>query len=98
MATATYPPPPPYYRLYKNYAQDPQSAPEPPPPIEGTYICFGGTYTVRVFTLVVLILLWSLLLSRQIFIRDDIAKIIPAITINYSWINILEEALVHNDQ
>uniref|UniRef100_A0A2P2JFM4 Mediator of RNA polymerase II transcription subunit 7 n=1 Tax=Rhizophora mucronata TaxID=61149 RepID=A0A2P2JFM4_RHIMU len=46
MATATYPPPPPYYRLYKDYLQDPKSAPEPPPPIEGTYICFGGNYTV----------------------------------------------------
>ncbi|KAK3446883.1 hypothetical protein EUGRSUZ_A02508 [Eucalyptus grandis] len=45
MATATYPPPPPYYRLYKDYAQDPQSAPEPPAPVEGTYTCFGGTYT-----------------------------------------------------
>ncbi|CAK8536226.1 unnamed protein product [Lathyrus sativus] len=45
MATATYPPPPPYYRLYKNYLQDPESAPEPPPPIEGAYICFGGSYT-----------------------------------------------------
>lgn len=45
MATATYPPPPPYYRLYKDYVQDPESAPEPPPPIEGTYICFGGSYT-----------------------------------------------------
>lgn len=48
MATATYPPPPPYYRLYKDYLQDPTSAPEPPPPIEGTYICFGGNYTVRI--------------------------------------------------
>ncbi|PON82418.1 Mediator complex, subunit Med [Trema orientale] len=45
MATATYPPPPPYYRLYKDYLQDPKSAPAPPPPIEGTYVCFGGTYT-----------------------------------------------------
>lgn len=49
MATATYPPPPPYYRLYKDYLQDPKSAPEPPPPIEGTYICFGGNYTVRIY-------------------------------------------------
>lgn len=47
MATAAYPPPPPYYRLYKEYLQNPNSAPEPPPPIEGTYICFGGNYTVR---------------------------------------------------
>ncbi|OMO51865.1 Mediator complex, subunit Med7 [Corchorus capsularis] len=45
MATATYPPPPPYYRLYKDYLQNPKSAPEPPPPIEGTYVCFGGNYT-----------------------------------------------------
>ncbi|KAG5552264.1 hypothetical protein RHGRI_010370 [Rhododendron griersonianum] len=36
-ATATYPPPPPYYKLYKDYIQNPNSAPEPPPPIEGTY-------------------------------------------------------------
>ncbi|XP_057441589.1 mediator of RNA polymerase II transcription subunit 7b [Lotus japonicus] len=45
MATATYPPPPPYYRLYKDYLQNPDSAPEPPPPIEGTYVCFGANYT-----------------------------------------------------
>ncbi|KAM7263941.1 hypothetical protein ACFE04_009224 [Oxalis oulophora] len=45
MATATYPPPPPYYRLYKDYLENPNSAPEPPPPIEGTYTCFGGNYT-----------------------------------------------------
>ncbi|XP_007029120.2 PREDICTED: mediator of RNA polymerase II transcription subunit 7a isoform X2 [Theobroma cacao] len=45
MATATYPPPPPFYRLYKDYLQNPKSAPEPPPPIEGTYVCFGGSYT-----------------------------------------------------
>ena len=49
MATATYPPPPPYYRLYKDYSENPSSAPEPPPPIEGTYVCFGGNYTVRFF-------------------------------------------------
>ena len=48
MATATYPPPPPYYRLYKDYLQNPKSAPEPPPPIEGTYVCFGSNYTVRI--------------------------------------------------
>ncbi|CAH2066302.1 unnamed protein product [Thlaspi arvense] len=47
MATATYPPLPPYYRLYKGYSENPNSAPEPPPPIEGTYVCFGGNYTVR---------------------------------------------------
>ncbi|EXB29325.1 Putative mediator of RNA polymerase II transcription subunit 7 [Morus notabilis] len=45
MATATYPPPPPFYRLYKDYLQDPKSAPAPPPPIEGTYVCFGANYT-----------------------------------------------------
>ncbi|KAF5941255.1 hypothetical protein HYC85_022422 [Camellia sinensis] len=44
-ATATYPPPPPYYRLYKDYIQNPKSAPEPPPLIEGTYVLFGGSYT-----------------------------------------------------
>ncbi|CAN7037254.1 unnamed protein product, partial [Brassica rapa subsp. trilocularis] len=47
MATATYPPPPPYYRLYKDYSENPSSAPEPPPPIEGTYVCFGGNYTTE---------------------------------------------------
>ncbi|AED90572.1 putative protein [Arabidopsis thaliana] len=47
MATATYPPPPPYYRLYKDYSENPNSAPEPPPPIEGTYVCFGGNYTTE---------------------------------------------------
>jgi mediator of RNA polymerase II transcription subunit 7 len=46
MATATYPPPPPYYRLYKDFSENTDSAPEPPPPIEGTYVCFGGNYTV----------------------------------------------------
>jgi mediator of RNA polymerase II transcription subunit 7 len=50
MATATYPPPPPYYRLYKDYLEDDdESAPKPPLPIQGTYICFGGNYTVRIF-------------------------------------------------
>ncbi|GFZ03691.1 mediator complex, subunit Med7 [Actinidia rufa] len=44
-ATATYPPPPPYYKLYKDYTQNPKSAPEPPPPIEGTYVLFGSSYT-----------------------------------------------------
>ena len=46
MATATYPPPPPYYRLYKDYSESPSSALEPPSPIEGTYVCFGGNFTV----------------------------------------------------
>lgn len=50
MSTATYPPPPPYYRLYKDYLQDPKSAPEPPPPIEGTYVLFGSNYTVKSLT------------------------------------------------
>ncbi|CAL0304502.1 unnamed protein product [Lupinus luteus] len=45
MSSASYPPPPPFYRLYKNYSQDPNSAPSPPPPIEGSYICFGATHT-----------------------------------------------------
>ncbi|KAL9258996.1 Mediator of RNA polymerase II transcription subunit 7b-like protein [Drosera capensis] len=45
MATATYPPPPPYYKLYKDYATNPSSAPAPPPPIQGTYVCFGTNYT-----------------------------------------------------
>ncbi|KAF5783687.1 putative transcription regulator MED7 family [Helianthus annuus] len=45
MATATYPPPPPYYRLYTDYERDPTSAPEPPPPIQGTYLLYGSSYT-----------------------------------------------------
>ncbi|KAL8036039.1 hypothetical protein ABFX02_12G133800 [Erythranthe guttata] len=45
MATATYPPPPPYYKLYKEYSQDPDSAPAPPPPIEGPYVLYGASYT-----------------------------------------------------
>ncbi|XP_010276345.1 PREDICTED: mediator of RNA polymerase II transcription subunit 7a-like isoform X2 [Nelumbo nucifera] len=43
--SATYPPPPPYYRLYKDYLQNPKLASEPPPPIQGTYMLYGGTYT-----------------------------------------------------
>ncbi|CAN6716783.1 unnamed protein product [Malus baccata var. baccata] len=46
MATSTYPPPPPYYRLYKDYLQDPKSAPEPPPPIEGPFLCYGANHTI----------------------------------------------------
>ncbi|KAL3625278.1 Mediator of RNA polymerase II transcription subunit 7a [Castilleja foliolosa] len=45
MATATYPPPPPYYKLYKEYSQDPDSAPAPPPPIQGPYVLYGANYT-----------------------------------------------------
>ncbi|KAL3825457.1 hypothetical protein ACJIZ3_021486 [Penstemon smallii] len=45
MATATYPPPPPYYKLYKQYSQDPDSAPEPPPPVQGPYVLYGANYT-----------------------------------------------------
>ncbi|KAL2531210.1 Mediator of RNA polymerase II transcription subunit 7b [Abeliophyllum distichum] len=47
MATATYPPPPPYYKLYKDYLQNPNSAPEPPPPIRGTYVLYGANYTTH---------------------------------------------------
>ncbi|MQM19072.1 hypothetical protein Taro_052072 [Colocasia esculenta] len=48
MATsASYPPPPPYYRLYGDYLRDPKSAPEPPPPVQGTYPLFGATYTTE---------------------------------------------------
>uniref|UniRef100_A0A7N0TCV1 Mediator of RNA polymerase II transcription subunit 7 n=1 Tax=Kalanchoe fedtschenkoi TaxID=63787 RepID=A0A7N0TCV1_KALFE len=43
-AKATYPPPPPYYKLYKDYESN-TSAPKPPPPIHGTYVCFGANYT-----------------------------------------------------
>uniref|UniRef100_A0A0D6R5P2 Mediator of RNA polymerase II transcription subunit 7 n=1 Tax=Araucaria cunninghamii TaxID=56994 RepID=A0A0D6R5P2_ARACU len=45
MAASTYPPPPPYYRLYKDYMDNPDSAPAPPPPIKGAYTLYGVTYT-----------------------------------------------------
>ncbi|KAG6422872.1 hypothetical protein SASPL_113254 [Salvia splendens] len=45
MATATYPPPPPYYRLYKNYSDDPDSCPAQKPPIQGPYFLYGASYT-----------------------------------------------------
>lgn len=47
MATSAYPPPPPYYRLYKDYLDNADSAPSPPPPIEGTYTMFGANYTTN---------------------------------------------------
>ncbi|KAG2569906.1 mediator of RNA polymerase II transcription subunit 7a-like [Panicum virgatum] len=47
MATSAYPPPPPFYRLYKDYEQDPSSAPEPPPPIDGKYEVFGVTREIN---------------------------------------------------
>eukprot|EP00252_Welwitschia_mirabilis_P022616 TRINITY_DN6170_c0_g4_i1.p1 TRINITY_DN6170_c0_g4~~TRINITY_DN6170_c0_g4_i1.p1 ORF type:complete len:171 (+),score=40.43 TRINITY_DN6170_c0_g4_i1:183-695(+) len=45
MAASMYPPPPPFYRLYKDYAKNPDSAPAPPPPITGAYTLFGASYT-----------------------------------------------------
>ncbi|XP_073275072.1 mediator of RNA polymerase II transcription subunit 7a-like [Primulina huaijiensis] len=45
MATATYPPPAPFYKLYKKYSEDPDSAPSPPPPIQGPYVLYGANYT-----------------------------------------------------
>jgi mediator of RNA polymerase II transcription subunit 7 len=45
MAASTYPPPPPFYRLYKDYLDNPDSAPAPPPPIEGPYMLYGASYT-----------------------------------------------------
>jgi mediator of RNA polymerase II transcription subunit 7 len=48
MATSSaYPPPPPFYRLYKDYEQDPSSAPEPPPPIDGKYTVFGAEHEIN---------------------------------------------------
>ncbi|KAK4481754.1 hypothetical protein RD792_012665 [Penstemon davidsonii] len=47
MATATYPPPPPYYKLYKQYCQNPDSGPAPPPPVQGPYVLYGANYTAR---------------------------------------------------
>ncbi|CAM8963735.1 unnamed protein product [Rhodiola kirilowii] len=45
-AKAAYPPPPPYYKLYKDYdPKHPESWPQPPPPIQGTYVCFGANLT-----------------------------------------------------
>jgi mediator of RNA polymerase II transcription subunit 7 len=46
MTIGTYPPLPPFYKLYKDYIKNPKSAPKPPPPFEGTYVCYGGNYTV----------------------------------------------------
>ncbi|GJP71948.1 hypothetical protein CLOP_g2732 [Closterium sp. NIES-67] len=45
-ATAsTYPPPPPYYKLYANYDPDSGSGgPAPPPAITGEYVSFGAPY------------------------------------------------------
>ncbi|XP_075517517.1 mediator of RNA polymerase II transcription subunit 7a-like [Primulina tabacum] len=45
MATATYPPPAPFYKLYEKYCEDPDSAPSPPPSIQGTYVLYGANYT-----------------------------------------------------
>lgn len=45
MATATYPPPPPCYKMYKDYAKDPYTAPAAPPPIEGPYVLYDTNYT-----------------------------------------------------
>jgi mediator of RNA polymerase II transcription subunit 7 len=48
MATSSaYPPPPPFYRLYKDYEQDPSSAPEPPPPIDGKYTVYGAEHEIN---------------------------------------------------
>ncbi|KAJ7527984.1 hypothetical protein O6H91_16G079500 [Diphasiastrum complanatum] len=44
-STSAYPPPPPYYKLYKDFLENPDSAPAPPPVIEGMYTMFGSTYT-----------------------------------------------------
>jgi mediator of RNA polymerase II transcription subunit 7 len=46
MTIGTYPPLPSFYKLYKDYIENPKSAPKPPPPFEGTYVCYGGNYTV----------------------------------------------------
>jgi mediator of RNA polymerase II transcription subunit 7 len=45
MTIDTYPPLPPFYK-YKDYIENPKSAQKPPPPFEGTYVCYGGNYTV----------------------------------------------------
>ncbi|KAJ3683911.1 hypothetical protein LUZ60_014138 [Juncus effusus] len=46
--SASYPPPPPYYRLYADYDTDPDSAPAPPLPIDGgAYPLYGATYTTE---------------------------------------------------
>ncbi|GJP71947.1 hypothetical protein CLOP_g2732 [Closterium sp. NIES-67] len=48
-ATAsTYPPPPPYYKLYANYDPDSGSGgPAPPPAITGEYVSFGAPYNTE---------------------------------------------------
>ncbi|GAA0156870.1 general transcription factor [Lithospermum erythrorhizon] len=45
MATGTYPPLPPFYKLYKETSSS--TAPSPPPPISGTYTLYGATYTTE---------------------------------------------------
>ncbi|KAL9362852.1 hypothetical protein Peur_045637 [Populus x canadensis] len=44
MTIDIYPPLPPFYK-YKDYIENPKSAQKPPPPFEGTYVCYGGNYT-----------------------------------------------------
>ncbi|KAL6008988.1 hypothetical protein ACLOJK_022215 [Asimina triloba] len=44
--SASYPPPLPFYKLYKEYANNPKSGLAPPPPIQGTYYSlYDATYT-----------------------------------------------------
>jgi hypothetical protein len=42
------PPPPPYYKLYTDFNDDPSSTPPLPAPIVGTYVQYGDNYTVRI--------------------------------------------------
>ena len=43
----SYPPPPPYYKLYTDENVELGSAPEPPAPVRGAYSMFGQLLTVR---------------------------------------------------
>lgn len=48
---ATYPPPPPFYKLYADYVESDKGAeggaPSPPPPISGPYTLYGAPYNTE---------------------------------------------------
>ena len=47
-ATSTYPPPPPYFRLYAQFGEETATCPLPPPPSSsGRYTTFGEAHNVR---------------------------------------------------
>ena len=42
-------PPAQYFKLYTDENVESKRTPEPPPPIEGSYSMFGGTFQVKYF-------------------------------------------------